>query len=141
MRSWYETYVVGQQRVSAAMRRAEEHRRAASARRGRGERAGESLRVALRTTSRATVVLRRGDVVSLKVRARPYRITSEAGRLWVTGERSLQDRVLEAGQSELFEDWGKVVIEALGVATVTIECPRPLRVLLGGSPQPALQVW
>jgi hypothetical protein len=88
--------------------------------------------------ARATIVLERGEVITIGTRGRPYRVSCIAGRLWTTIGGDPADAVLACGQSVTYRKRGRIVIEALRTATVRIEChgipwpecPGPARVVL-----------
>ena len=48
------------------------------------------------------------------------RVTADAGSVWVTQENDLRDIVLSAGESVTFKQAGKVIVQALAPARVTL---------------------
>ncbi len=69
----------------------------------------------------STLVLARGEVASLRLRGRAYRISCVAGRLWVTASGHREDSVLAPGEELTFTGRGRIVVEALRTATVRVE--------------------
>jgi hypothetical protein len=90
--------------------------------------------------ARATFVMERGEVLSIRVGRRPYRIACVAGRLWATMDGSTVDSVLVAGESLAYRGRGRVVIQALRTTTVRIECPSAARVFLSSPLRPVFQL-
>jgi len=73
----------------------------------------------------STVVLARGELVSMRLKGWTWHISCVAGRLWVTGSGRREDFVLTPGEKLTFEGRGKVVVEALRTATVRVETRMP----------------
>ncbi len=73
-----------------------------------------------------TLVLARGELLSLRLRARGLRITCLSGRLWATSSVRIEDIVFASGDSTVMTGRGKVVIEALQDATVRLEVLRAM---------------
>ncbi len=69
----------------------------------------------------STLVLARGELVSLQPRDIPCSISCVAGRLWVTAAGSPEDRVLLPGECMTPAGRGRVVVEALRTATVRFQ--------------------
>ena len=92
------------------------------------------------TGARATFVMERGAVLSIRVGRRPYRIACVAGKLWTTMDGSTVDTVLAAGESLAYRGKGKVVVQALRTATVRVECPSAARVFLSSPMRQAFQL-
>jgi hypothetical protein len=122
MRNWYEMYVFGREKafglapVSRMVCRAPEPIAPTA----------HDARPATATTvvgARATFVLRRGEVISIRARRRSYRVSCVAGRLWTTIDERHTDVVLSAGESVTYRERGTIVVQALRTATVQIECP------------------
>jgi Protein of unknown function (DUF2917) len=90
--------------------------------------------------ARATLVMERGEVLSIRVGRRPYRIDCVAGRLWATMDGSTVDSVLLAGHHLVYRGTGRVVIQALRTATVRIECPIMARVVVSSPLRPVFQL-
>jgi hypothetical protein len=90
-------------------------------------------------SARATFVLQRNDLLSIRVRRRPYRIACIAGRLWTTVDNSFADTLLVAGETVTYHKSGKIVIQALRTATVRIECPSPARIVVDSPVRPVFQ--
>jgi hypothetical protein len=68
-----------------------------------------------------TFVLARGELASLRLRGRAYRISCVTGRLWVTASGRREDSVLAPGEKVTFTERGRIVVEALRTATVRLE--------------------
>ncbi|MCD6023490.1 MAG: hypothetical protein K0Q91_406 [Fibrobacteria bacterium] len=60
------------------------------------------------------------------------RIACVRGRLWITREGDREDYLLRAGETDIFEGRGRVVLEALEEAAFTIERRRARGRLRGG---------
>jgi hypothetical protein len=150
MHHWYEMYVVGRERTADRLRHAEAlHRsdevRAERARPRGGHRdrlvtllAGPLRRGGGAPGVRATLVLAANEVISVRGRARPCRVTCVAGRLWVTVDGSREDYALEAGEEVTVRARGKVVVQALRTSTVRLESPRLARVAVDSPLTPRL---
>ena len=69
----------------------------------------------------STLVLARGDLVSLRLRGRGCQISCMAGRLWVTASGCPKDSMLAAGDEVTFTGRSRIVVEALRTATVRLE--------------------
>ncbi len=74
-----------------------------------------------RVPAAATLVLAKGEVVSLRASGRPLRVACVAGRLWATLDGSSQDHLLLPGQDKIFQGRGTVVIQALRTGTTRVE--------------------
>jgi len=139
MHSWFELYHFGRQRTEELRRSIEETRRP----RQRPSRPQAYARGTLTVTraelsgGRATMVLARGEVLSLRVR-RPLRVSCLAGQLWATMD-GRPDALLEPQSGASVAGRGLLVIEALRTATVTLEsaAPAPLRIGLAHPPTTA----
>jgi hypothetical protein len=83
----------------------------------------------------ATLILRQGEVLSLRLPGRPLRLTCVAGRLWATTNRSAEDHLLAPGEARTFHGRGTVVVQALRIATARIQ---PLAAAADLSPPPVL---
>jgi hypothetical protein len=70
----------------------------------------------------ATLVLEMGEVISLRLSGRSFRIACVTGRLWATVDEDVEDSVLLPGEERTFRGRGAVVIQALGTATVRVNC-------------------
>lgn len=146
MRNWYEMYVFGREKASEFARVPESIRMARTepARLAKGARPTVTV-VRLEKgratgSARATLVLQRDEVISIRARRRPYLITCIAGSLWTTIDRSLVDAVLVADESVTYRDRGRIVIQALRTATVRIECPNAAQVVVGSPLRPLFQL-
>jgi len=134
MHNWMELHMLGQEKTSEARRRTAalrlpdhgppELRAGDSA--GAGSR--RSRRPALRLSpprrghaSATTLILEQGEVLSLHLPGRSFRVACVAGRLWATVDRSPTDHVLAPGEAQTFRGRGTMVIQALRTATVRIE--------------------
>ena len=84
--------------------------------------------------------MERGEVLSIRVGRRPYRIACIAGRLWTTMDGSMVDLVLVPGESLAYRGRGKVVVQALRTATIRVECPSDARIFLSSPLRPAFQL-
>ncbi len=69
----------------------------------------------------STLVLARGNLVSLRLRGRACSVSCVAGRLWVTASGGREDYVLTPGEEVTLRGRGNIVIEALRTATVRLE--------------------
>ncbi len=76
----------------------------------------------------STLVLARGELVSLRLKGRACRISCVAGRLWVTASGRPEDSVLAPGEEAAFTGKGRIVVEALQTATVRLEIRKAARV-------------
>ncbi len=76
----------------------------------------------------STLVLARGELVSLRLRGRACRISCMAGRLWVTASERQEDSVLAPGEDVTFTGRGRIVVEALRTTTVRLEIQTAARV-------------
>ncbi len=83
----------------------------------------------------ATLILRQGEVLTLRLPGRPLRLACVAGRLWATTNRSAADHLLAPGEVRTFRGRGTLVVQALRIATVRIE---PLAVAADLPPPPVL---
>ena len=77
------------------------------------------------------LVLARGELASLRLMGRSCRISCVTGRLWVTASGRWEDSVLAPGEEVTFTGRGKVVVEALRIATVRLEIQAAGRVKAG----------
>ena len=151
MRNWHEMYMYGRERASELTNLSESIRMARMARNlsRLREKTAEIVRGVLgqesptaggdRERARATFIMERGEVLSIRVGRRPYRIVCIAGRLWTTMDGSTVDTVLIAGEFLAYRGRGKVVIQALRTATVRVECPSAARVFLSSPLRPVFQ--
>jgi hypothetical protein len=149
MHNWFEMSAYARDRVSELTRLSESIRTAQGAL-GLRAKAAEPIRIAPApepvtsgrdaTGARATFVMERGEVLSIRVGRRPYRIACIAGRLWTTMDGSTVDLVLAAGESLAYHGRGKVVVQALRTATVRVESPSAARVFLSSPVRPAFQL-
>jgi hypothetical protein len=149
MHNWYEMQAFGRERVAELTRLAASIRAEREVSRLHAEAvppvraaAAQELFAAARDEgrARATFVMERGEVLSIRVGRRPYRISCVAGRLWATMDGSTVDTMLVAGESLAYRGRGKVVVQALRTATVRIEYPSAARVIVGSSLRPAFQL-
>jgi hypothetical protein len=148
MRNWYEMQAYGRERMTELTRLAASIRTERELSRAQvgAARASAAAKDAPTPTARdmkrarATFVMERGEVLSIRVGSRPYLIACVAGRLWATMDGSTVDTVLLAGQSLAYKGKGKVVIQALRTATVRVECPSAARVFLFSPLRPAFQL-
>lgn len=137
---WYEVDAVARERMRDRLREAE----ALSLARRVAPEAGSSGSLTLlpgeggRRGIRATLVLSRGELLSLRVGRLPHRVVCVAGGVWVTGENSGSDHVLAVGEQWTFGDSGRVVIQALRLSTVRIDSAAAARVAMGSALRPAL---
>ncbi len=91
-----------------------------------------------RLVSYATRALQRGQVVSMRTRGRPWRVSCLGGSVWVTASGLAVDAVLFAGQDAVFGGRRRIVVEALGDSTVHLEPRAPVRPRQSGLvPRPA----
>ena len=97
MRNTSELYLPGQERVSEKLRRAA-------------------------APAGATLVLGKGEVISLQLSGRAFRVVCFTGRLWATVDGSAEDHVLVPGEARTFRGRGTVVIQALSTATARVDC-------------------
>ncbi len=145
MHNWYEMYAFGREKTAELTRLAASIRmgREASRRQSKAVEPAravpaQELFTAARDAglARATFVMERGEVLSISVGRRPYRVSCVAGRLWATMDGSTVDTMLVAGESLAYRGRGKVVVQALRTATVRIEYPRAARVIVGSALRP-----
>ena len=85
------------------------------------ERISETLRRAAAQAG-ATLVLGKGEVISLRLYGRPFRVLCFTGRLWATVDGSAEDHVLVPREARTFRGRGTVVIQALSTATARVDC-------------------
>jgi hypothetical protein len=67
------------------------------------------------------LILKKGELLSLRLSGRWIRVTCVAGRLWATVDRSSKDHLLAPAEARTFRGRGTVVIQALRTATARIE--------------------
>ncbi len=79
-------------------------------------------RVGTAVPTGATLTLKMGEVISLRLSGRPFRVACVTGRLWVTVDGDVEDYMLLAGEERTFRAHGTAVIQALGTATVRVNC-------------------
>ena len=138
MHSWFELYHFGRQRTEELRRSIDETRRR---RHGPAYQAADARGTLTVTRAglqggRATIILARGEVLSLRVRS-PLTVSCLAGQLWATMD-GRPDALLEPRSGASVAGKGLLVIEALRTATVTLECLRPAPLRIGLAPrQPA----
>ncbi len=84
----------------------------------------ETLRQAAapRIPATATLVLEKGELLSLRLSGRRLRVACVTGRLWATVDGSAEDHVLAPGEARTFHGRGTVVIQALRTATARFYC-------------------
>jgi len=82
-----------------------------------------------RVRTAATLILRQGEVLTLRLPGRPLRLACVAGRLWATTNRSAADHLLAPGEVRTFRGRGTVVVQALRIATARIELAPVTRAL------------
>ena len=148
MRNWYEMYAYGRERarelsdLAASIRtdRAVSRLQAKAVEPALAAPGHELFTAGRDAAARATLIMQRGEVLSIRVGRRPYRVACVAGRLWATMDGSSVDALLVAGESLVYRGRGKVVIQALRTATVRIECPSAARVFLSSSLRPVFQL-
>jgi hypothetical protein len=148
MHNWFELYAYGRERamelsqLAASIRTGREASRlqAKAVEPARAAPGPELFTAGRDAAARATLVMQRGEVLSIRVGRRPYRIACVAGRLWATMDGSSVDSVLVAGQSLDYRGRGKVVVQALRTTTIRIECPSTARVFLSSPVRPAFQL-
>ena len=125
MRNWLELQVLGRERMAETVRCAGEARSAVAT-------------TGMRSQQPATLLLSRGEVLSLRVGKGGLVVTCITGRAWATGDRSKVDAVLLPGQSVEYEWRESVVIEAFRTAAVRIHSGQTVRVSVGMAMRPAL---
>jgi len=76
----------------------------------------------------STLVLARGELASLRLAGRAYRISCMTGRLWVTASGRREDSMLAPGEEVILRGRGTIVVEALRTATVRLETHMAARV-------------
>jgi hypothetical protein len=88
------------------------------------ESVSETLRrtAAPRVPAGATLVMEKGEVISLRLSGRPFRVACITGQLWVTVDGSAEDHVLIPREARTFRGRGTVVIQALRTATARVDC-------------------
>ena len=70
----------------------------------------------------ATLTLEIGEVISLRLSGRPFRVACITGRLWATVDGDVEDYVLLPGEARTFRGRGTVVIQGLEAATARVDC-------------------
>ena len=140
--NWFELKMVTQQVQKDLYRQASEARLADSARKRRTEekKRARQARPSTVVSASATFILRRNEVISIRVSHRNCRIACVAGRLWTTIDDSPADAMLVAGETMTYRKSGKIVVQALRTATVRIERPSPLRIDVGSQRSPVFTV-
>ncbi len=123
--NWYELSMVAKQVQKNLYRQADEARLVDAARKTRKEEKRRARQATTVVSAFATFVLQRNEVISIRVPRRSYRISCITGRLWTTINDSPADTILVAGETTTYCKSGKIVVQALRVATVRIECPSP----------------
>ena len=123
MRNWLEMLIAGREKMNELIRLRETYRMTE----------GAVMMTSGRTA--ATLVLARGEVLSVRLRGRACQVTCITGRLWATASGRREDSLLAPGDGTAFKGRRKVVIEALRTATVRLDFPRPARVTLGARRQ------
>lgn len=71
----------------------------------------------------ARLSMDKGEVCAFQ-RNRKYTIQAETGSLWITQSNKPQDIFLEAGETFVVDESGKVVAEAMSSATMLIDNKR-----------------
>jgi len=84
-------------------------------------------RAGLSESAGAAIVLARNEMLSTLVGGRPCRILCLAGQLWITVDGSQDDYVLGPGEAVTFSGGGRLVVQALRIATVRLERPLEAR--------------
>ena len=123
MRNWLELFIAGREKMAETIRLRETYRMT------------EGAAVTPSGRNAATLVLARGELLSVRLRGRACRATCLTGRLWATASGRQEDSLLAPGESAAFKGRRKIVIEALRTATVRLDFPRPARVTLGARRQ------
>jgi hypothetical protein len=70
----------------------------------------------------ATRALEMGEVISVRLSDRPFRVACVTGLLWVTVDGDVEDHVLLPGEARTFRGHGTAVIQALRTATARVDC-------------------
>jgi hypothetical protein len=99
MHSCIELYLLGRERVSETMRQA----------------------AAPWVLAGATLVLEMGEVISVRLSGRPFRVACVAGRLWATVDGDAEDHLLLPGEARTFRGRGTVVVQALRTTTALVD--------------------
>ncbi len=76
----------------------------------------------------STLVVAKGELVSLLLRGRACRVACVTGTLWVTMGGHQEDCMLAPGQEVTLAGRGRIVVEALRTATVRFELRNTARV-------------
>ncbi len=76
----------------------------------------------------STFVLAQNGLASLRLGGRSCRISCVTGRLWVTISGRQEDSVLDPGEEVTFTERGRIVVEALRMATVRLKINTAARV-------------
>jgi hypothetical protein len=126
MHNWLELHLQAREKMADALRTAEDVRRGRAAAPPGPEKRPTSL------------ILTRGEVLSIHVRRGGLRITCRTGRVWATGSRSREDTLLTLNESVSYDTRGTVVIQALRTTTLRLDWQAESRVALGALPHPAL---
>jgi hypothetical protein len=132
MHNWVAFEYLCKERIADALRWADNERLVQAVRESARVRRGETARRERmgREPRPATLVLARGELLSVRVGRRGLALTCVAGRTWATTNRISADVILLPGQSAQFPDRGTVVIEALRTATIRIEGLRQPRAVV-----------
>jgi hypothetical protein len=126
MHNWLELHLQAREKMADALRMAEE------ARRGRVDARRHPER---RPTS---VILARGEVLTIHVQRGGLCITCRTGRAWATSNRSREDTLLTLNESVSYDTRGTVVVQALRTTTLRLDWQAESHVALGALPHPAL---
>jgi hypothetical protein len=128
MHNWLELFLMGQDKVAEAVRSA------AEARRGRAE---ASARRSARPT---TLIVERGEVLTVRVRRGELLVMCLTGRLWVTNDRCPNDVLLVPGESVTYHACGTVVLESLRKSTLRLIHQEEVRVAAGSPLRAAILI-
>jgi len=131
MRTWLEMHVLARENMAAVERAARDPRWRLSA-------TPSQPTVKANRPQAPTLILARGEVLTVNARRGSLRITCVTGRVWATGSRSTEDLVLLPGDATLRVGKEKLVLEALRTAVVRLEYPQEARASLGVAARPAL---
>jgi hypothetical protein len=113
MHNWVEAYAVGREQAADRVREARALHRAQPLR--------PTIVLRSQPGAAATLILARGELLSLQVRGRPWRVRCVAGLLWASAGG--RDYPLAAGESVTFAARDTVVIEGLRTSTLRLDRP------------------
>jgi hypothetical protein len=128
MHNWIELHMLARDKVTEAVRSAEEGRR------------GEAAAARQADRRPASLILAQGEVLRIRIRRGTLRVTCRTGRVWATSDREKTDNLLAPAESVTYGERGTVVVEALRTAALRLEYREAMTVERGAPLRAALQV-